>query len=140
MPAAHYSRRAPNSRTISIKPDATAVLRDRSEVCAGAATIESPVCTPTGSRFSIEQTVMQLSAASRKDFKFNLFPARYVAFNQCLTNKTVFQTFINDFIQFIFQRYRRAAQSMLAERSETRLCRQIHRAAIVSTMALSGIG
>jgi len=30
-------------------------------VCAGATVIESPVCTPIGSRFSIEQTMMQLS-------------------------------------------------------------------------------
>ena len=34
-------------------------------VCAGATVIESPVCTPIGSRFSIEQTMMQLSALSR---------------------------------------------------------------------------
>jgi hypothetical protein len=31
-------------------------------VCAGATVIESPVCTPIGSRFSIEQMMMQLSA------------------------------------------------------------------------------
>jgi hypothetical protein len=30
-------------------------------VCAGATVIESPVCTPMGSRFSIEQMMMQLS-------------------------------------------------------------------------------
>ena len=34
-------------------------------VCAGATVMESPVCTPIGSRFSIEQTMMQLSALSR---------------------------------------------------------------------------
>ena len=34
-------------------------------VCAGATVMESPVCTPMGSRFSIEQTMMQLSALSR---------------------------------------------------------------------------
>ena len=34
-------------------------------VCAGATTIESPVCTPIGSRFSMLQTVMHVSAASR---------------------------------------------------------------------------
>ena len=33
-------------------------------VCAGATAIESPVCTPIGSRFSIEQTMMQLSAVA----------------------------------------------------------------------------
>ena len=34
-------------------------------VCAGATVIESPVCTPIGSKFSIEQTMMQLSLRSR---------------------------------------------------------------------------
>ena len=34
-------------------------------VCAGATTMESPVCTPIGSRFSMLQIVMQVPAASR---------------------------------------------------------------------------
>lgn len=34
-------------------------------VCAGATVMESPVCTPIGSKFSIEQTMMQLSFLSR---------------------------------------------------------------------------
>ena len=34
-------------------------------VCAGATVIESPVCTPMGSRFSMEHTTTQLSARSR---------------------------------------------------------------------------
>ncbi|MNL84489.1 hypothetical protein D3C87_2124700 [compost metagenome] len=34
-------------------------------VSAGATVIESPVCTPIGSMFSIEQTMMQLSFLSR---------------------------------------------------------------------------
>jgi len=34
-------------------------------VCAGATVMESPVCTPMGSRFSIEQTIIQLSFRSR---------------------------------------------------------------------------
>ena len=34
-------------------------------VCDGAMTIESPVCTTSGSKFSMLHTVMQLSAASR---------------------------------------------------------------------------
>ena len=34
-------------------------------VWLGATTIESPVCTPIGSMFSMLQTVMQLSALSR---------------------------------------------------------------------------
>ena len=35
------------------------------KVCAGATVIESPVWTPMGSKFSIEQTITQLSARSR---------------------------------------------------------------------------
>ncbi len=34
-------------------------------VCAGATVIESPVWTPIGSKFSMEQTMMQLSFLSR---------------------------------------------------------------------------
>ena len=34
-------------------------------VWLGATTIESPVCTPMGSKFSMLQTVMQVSAPSR---------------------------------------------------------------------------
>ncbi|MNE62178.1 hypothetical protein D3C80_1574460 [compost metagenome] len=34
-------------------------------VCAGATVMESPVCTPMGSKFSMEQTMMQLSFLSR---------------------------------------------------------------------------
>ncbi len=34
-------------------------------VSAGATVMESPVCTPIGSMFSIEQMMMQLSALSR---------------------------------------------------------------------------
>ena len=33
-------------------------------VCAGATVIESPVCTPIGSMFSMEQIIMQLSFLS----------------------------------------------------------------------------
>ena len=42
-------------------------------VCAGATVIESPVCTPIGSRFSIEQTMMQLSLRSRTTSISNSF-------------------------------------------------------------------
>ena len=34
-------------------------------VCAGATVIESPVCTPIGSKFSMVQTIIQLSFLSR---------------------------------------------------------------------------
>src|SRR5260364_333989 len=42
-------------------------------VCAGATVIESPVCMPIGSRFSIEHTIMQLSRASRTTSNSNSF-------------------------------------------------------------------
>ncbi len=45
-------------------------------VCAGATVIESPVCTPIGSRFSIEQTMMQLSLRSRTTSISNSFQPR----------------------------------------------------------------
>ncbi len=43
------------------------------KVCAGATVIESPVCTPIGSKFSIEQTIMQLSFLSRTTSISNSF-------------------------------------------------------------------
>ena len=42
-------------------------------VSAGATVIESPVCTPIGSTFSMEQTMMQLSAWSRTTSISNSF-------------------------------------------------------------------
>ena len=42
-------------------------------VCAGATVIESPVCTPIGSKFSIEQMMMQLSLWSRTTSISNSF-------------------------------------------------------------------
>ncbi len=42
-------------------------------VCAGATVMESPVCTPMGSKFSMEQTTTQLSAASRITSSSNSF-------------------------------------------------------------------
>ena len=42
-------------------------------VCAGATVMESPVCTPIGSKFSMEHTTTQLSAASRMTSSSNSF-------------------------------------------------------------------
>ena len=42
-------------------------------VSAGATVMESPVCTPIGSMFSMEQTMMQLSALSRTTSISNSF-------------------------------------------------------------------
>ena len=55
----------PTSRMISM-PMSRSFWYSRSvRVSAGATVIESPVCTPTGSTFSIEQTTTVLSALSR---------------------------------------------------------------------------
>src|SRR5215472_1296364 len=55
----------PRARMIR-SADARSIWCSRSEsVCAGATTTESPVWTPNGSRFSMLQTVMQVSTASR---------------------------------------------------------------------------
>ena len=45
-------------------------------VSAGATVIESPVCTPIGSMFSIEHTMMQLSLRSRTTSISNSFQPR----------------------------------------------------------------
>ena len=54
--------------TARMMPIATSRIRWYSRsvrVIAGATVIESPVCTPIGSRFSMEQTITTLSALSR---------------------------------------------------------------------------
>ena len=53
-------------------------------VCAGATVIESPVCTPIGSRFSIEQTMMQLSLLVAHHLHLELFPAEQRLLDQQL--------------------------------------------------------
>ena len=55
----------PTSRRIAM-PRSRMVWYSRSvSVIAGATVIESPVCTPMGSTFSIEQTITTLSRLSR---------------------------------------------------------------------------
>ncbi len=54
--------------TARMMPMATSRIRWYSRsvsVMAGATVIESPVCTPIGSKFSMEQTITTLSARSR---------------------------------------------------------------------------
>ncbi len=57
-------------------------------VCAGATVIESPVCTPMGSRFSIEQMMMQLSALSRTTSISNSF--------QPITDSSISSSLVGD--------------------------------------------
>ena len=57
-------------------------------VCAGATVIESPVCTPIGSKFSMEQTMMQLSAWSRTTSISNSFqPSKDSSINNSLVGE-----------------------------------------------------
>jgi hypothetical protein len=55
----------PISRMIAIEASRMRWYSLSVSVCAGATVIESPVCTPIGSTFSIEHTITALSAASR---------------------------------------------------------------------------
>src|SRR3546814_4266027 len=55
-------------------------------VCAGATVMESPVCTPMGSRFSIEQMIMQLSRSEEHTSELqSLMRISYAVF--CLKKK-----------------------------------------------------
>jgi len=63
----------PISRSTAIEPVRMRWYSLSVRVRAGATVIESPVCTPIGSTFSIEQTMMQLSALSRTTSISNSF-------------------------------------------------------------------
>ncbi len=63
----------PISRRIAIDASRISWYSLSVSVCAGATVIESPVWMPIGSRFSIEQTMMQLSARSRTTSISNSF-------------------------------------------------------------------
>mmetsp|Transcript_35410 Transcript_35410/g.67754 ORF Transcript_35410/g.67754 Transcript_35410/m.67754 type:complete len:233 (-) Transcript_35410:577-1275(-) len=53
-------------------------------VCAGATVMESPVCTPMGSMFSIEHTIMQLSLRSRiTSSSYSFQPSRDISTSTC---------------------------------------------------------
>ena len=55
----------PTARMIAMPMSRSCWYSRSVSVIAGATVIESPVCTPIGSRFSIEQTITTLSAVSR---------------------------------------------------------------------------
>ena len=63
----------PISRRQRIAPSRIIWYSRSVRVCAGATVMESPVCTPIGSKFSIEQMMMQLSARSRITSSSNSF-------------------------------------------------------------------
>ena len=57
-------------------------------VWIGATVIESPVCTPIGSKFSIEQTMTQLSAWSRiTSISYSFQPSRLSSISTSLTGE-----------------------------------------------------
>lgn len=55
----------PTSRMMAIPRSRSRWYSRSVSVIAGATVMESPVCTPMGSRFSMEQTTITLSLASR---------------------------------------------------------------------------
>ena len=57
-----HSPTMPKWRTTRNAADLSMWYSSFDNVCDGAMTIESPVCTPNGSKFSMLQTVMQLSS------------------------------------------------------------------------------
>ena len=63
----------PMARMIRLASSRIAWYSSLVSVCCGATVIESPVCTPIGSKFSIEQTMITLSALSRITSSSNSF-------------------------------------------------------------------
>ena len=65
-------------------------------VSAGATVIESPVCTPIGSTFSIEQTMMQLSAVIADHLHLELLPAEHALLDQHLVRRRGVEPALDD--------------------------------------------
>ena len=63
----------PISRMMAIEASRMSWYSLSESVCAGATVMESPVCTPIGSKFSIEQMMTTLSARSRITSSSNSF-------------------------------------------------------------------
>ena len=72
----------PTSRMIAIEASRISWYSRSVSVIAGATVIESPVCTPIGSMFSIEQTITTLSAPSRITSSSNSFQPMMLALDQ----------------------------------------------------------
>lgn len=88
----------------------------------GSTTMESPVCTPTGSMFSIPQMVMAWSVPSRINLEFDFLIALYALFYQNLMHRGKLQRMLHDFHQFSFvigKAAACAAQCEMAGRSTT---------------------
>src|SRR4051794_13693052 len=76
-------------------------------VCDGATTMLSPVWTPIGSKFSIFQMVMPVSALSHPPV-FDLFPPGERALEQNLMDRTGVEPARDDTVE-LFRRTRHAA-------------------------------
>jgi hypothetical protein len=66
----------PISRMMAMASSRMAWYSGSVSVCTGATVMESPVWTPMGSKFSIEQTMTTLSARSRMTSNSNSFQPR----------------------------------------------------------------
>ena len=69
----HPPAKFPRSRIIRIAVLRMSCIAVSLRVMAGATVIESPVCTPMGSKFSTVQIIQTLSAASRNNSNSNSF-------------------------------------------------------------------
>ena len=69
----HPPAKFPRSRIIIIAVLRISCIAVSLKVIAGATVIESPVCTPMGSKFSTVQIIHTLSAASRSSSSSNSF-------------------------------------------------------------------
>jgi hypothetical protein len=76
----------PISRMIAIEASRMRWYSLSVSVIAGATVIESPVCTPIGSRFSIEQMMMQLSGVAHH-LELVLLPAEHALLDEHLVHR-----------------------------------------------------
>ena len=82
-------------------------------VCAGATVMESPVCTPMGSKFSIEQMTTKLSRTIAHHFELVFLPAEHGFLDQRLVHGAGVERARNGvgkFLAVVGDRAARAAQ------------------------------
>ena len=78
----------PISRSTAIEPFRMRWYSRSVRVRAGATVMESPVWTPIGSTFSMEQTMMALSARSRTtSISYSFQPSRLSSTSTCATGE-----------------------------------------------------
>ena len=91
----------PISRMIATAASRIAWYSRSVSVMAGATVIESPVCTPIGSRFSIEQTITTLSALVAHDLELELLPAEHAALDQHLPHRRELEPAAHDLLVLV---------------------------------------